>query len=337
MFRRLLAGLLLAAAGASPVRACDLCSLYTSFAARDFRPGWSVGLFEQYTDFGTVQEEGHEIDDPAQQRLRSSISQLFVGYQWNRRFGLQVNVPWIDRSYRRLEEGEPVEGDERGVGDVVLSAHWQAIELVRGTDTLSFALLVGAKLPTGDSNRLAEELEEGHHHEMASARTGGLVPRLAAHDGEHEEMESAIHGHDLALGSGSLDFVLGARVAGTISRGFFEVAAQYALRREGDFDYRFANDLQAAVAGGGYLLLEHDRTFALGAQLAGEWKGRDELAGEPLDDTSISSLFAGPLARYSHGESWYLELALDLPLSIDNGAVQIVPDWRARLGATHRF
>jgi hypothetical protein len=152
----------------------------------------------------------------------------------------------------------------------------------------------------------------------------------------HEEA-GAIHGHDLALGSGSVDGVLGARLSATRSRAFLDLAAQYALRTEGDFDYRFGDDLQASLSAGAYPLLGHDRTFALGAHLSIERKSSDRVAGEPLDDTRIESVFAGPLARFTQGESWHVELALDLPVSIDNGGTQIVPDLRARVGLIHRF
>jgi hypothetical protein len=314
MLLRFLIGSLILALLPAPVAGCDLCALYTSFAAREFRAGWSVGVFEQYADFGTVQEEGREIDDPAGQWVHSSATQLFVGYQWSRRFGVQVNLPWIDRAFRRLEGDEIERGSETGLGDVALLAHWQAYEWVRGTSTFHVLLLGGVKLPTGSTDRLAEELAEDE--------AGG---------------EGAVHGHDLTLGSGSVDFVAGARLYATVGRAFFEGSAQYALRGTGDYDYRFADDLQSTLAGGGYVLLGHEHSLALGLQLAAERKGEDHLGGEALDDTAIDSLFAGPLARYTRGERWFAEAALDLPVTIDNSAVQIVPDWRLRLGVTCRF
>jgi hypothetical protein len=337
MRKLFIASALLMAAGSTPLFACDLCALYTSLAARELRPGWSAGLFEQYTDFATVQEDGDEVDDPADQRLRSSITQLFVGYQWSRRFGVQVNMPWLDRSFDRAAGHDVESGSESGLGDVALLAHWLAVERVVGTRTFRLSLLGGVKLPTGDADRLAEELDEEHHEELAAAAPGPVTASPLPHDGEEHGIASAVHGHDLALGTGSTDFVLGLALAATAGRGFLEANAQYALRRTGDFDYRFADDLQATLAGGAYLLLRHEHTLALGAQLAGEHKGEDRLAGESLEDTSIESLFAGPFVRFTGSDRWFAELAVDLPLSIDNGAVQIVPDWRARLGVTHRF
>jgi hypothetical protein len=337
VFKRFLAGAALVVAGASPLLSCDLCAIYTSFAARELRTGWSVGLFDQSTDFGTVQQDGRETADPERQSLRSSISQVFVGYQWSRRFGAQVSLPWVDRAFRRVE-GESVErGGETGLGDAVLLAHWQAVERVIGTSSWRISLLGGVKLPTGDSGRLAEELAE--EHDPGDHHAEGLSASPRRHeDGEHGHgAASVVHAHDLALGSGSTDFLIGGALSATVGRAFLEANLQYALRRTGDFDYRFANDLQATLSGGAFLLLRHERSLALGAQLGAERKGRDRLAGETLDDTGVESLYAGPLVRYTHGDRWFGELALDLPVSIENTALQIVPDWRARLGVTHRF
>jgi len=319
MRRLLLAGATLVLAGSSSLSACDLCALYTAFAASDARAGWSVGLSEQFTSFGTVQQEGEPVADPFDQSLRSSITQVVVAYQWHERFGVQANLPWIDRSFRRLEDGAVESGRERGVGDVAVLAHWRALERVAFTRTLRVTLLGGVKLPTGSSDRLAEEVEEGR----------------GAHGGPGAA--GAVHGHDLALGSGSTDLVAGLSLAATFGRGYLSARAQQAFRGTGDFDYRFGDDFQYGVAGGGYVVLRHDRSLALGVGLAGEHKQEDRLAGEALDDTAIDSLFAGPLASLTLGEVWFGELALDLPVAIDNSGLQIVPDWRVRLALTRRF
>ena len=55
--------------------------------------------FEQFTHFGTLQEDGHKVPNDANQSLDSSITQLLLGYNFNERFGLQVSVPIIHRSF----------------------------------------------------------------------------------------------------------------------------------------------------------------------------------------------------------------------------------------------
>lgn len=78
------------------------------------------------------------------------------------------------------------------------------------------------KFPTGSSRRLKEEFNEV---EIEGAPLSG------------------IHGHDLALGSGSYDAVLGAGVFTRYRSAFFQASVQYTVRTTGSYDYRYANDV----------------------------------------------------------------------------------------------
>jgi hypothetical protein len=174
-------------------------------------------------------------------------------------------------------------------------------------------LLGGLKLPSGNSRRLKEELRES------------------------EEVESGIHGHDLALGSGSVDGIVGAQLFCSWRRLFLTGAVQYLLRTEGDFDYQFANDLMWSGGPGEFVLLTHQYTVGVQAELAGESKGNDTLNGVRGTDTAITALYMGPDVRFTWGTSLGANLAVDLPLLQNNSALQIVPNFRLRGGMTWRF
>ena len=147
-------------------------------------------------------------------------------------------------------------------------------------------MLGGVKFGTGDSDRLQEELDEGAEAAAAS------IPKHEGHDDDGPI--SGIHGHDLALGSGSTDFLIGTSAFYRSGRWYGSGDVQYALRRTGDFDYRFGNDLLWTLSAGRFLMLEHDRTISLQLNLSGENKDFDELAGQQLDDTHSRVLFLGP-------------------------------------------
>ena len=74
--RLALAGLLGATA---PALACDVCAIYTATSQRVERTGLHLGVAEQYTHFGTLRDGSHEVANTADQRLDSSVTQLFVG------------------------------------------------------------------------------------------------------------------------------------------------------------------------------------------------------------------------------------------------------------------
>src|SRR2546423_1367203 len=118
---KILTAAILSSALATPVLACDLCALYSAAQARgEVGQGFFIGVAEQFTHFGTVQVDGAKAPNPAGQYLDSAISQAFVGYNINSRFGLQLNVPVIYRSFKRPEGFAVDHGTESGFGDVSL-------------------------------------------------------------------------------------------------------------------------------------------------------------------------------------------------------------------------
>ena len=332
---------LVSAALPPPTNACDICAVYTATEQSESRTGPSLGLATQYTHFGTLQENGHEVPNPNGEYVESVITQLLFGYQLTPRIGLQLNLPIITREFRRLQEDGRVRGNVAGPGDLSILAHVLAHSIVTETSIFRFSLLGGLKLPSGDSSRLSEELAE------VSATAAGVRRRMPRHTVSEPETDggggnpaahaSGVHGHDLTLGSGSVDGIVGGDLYWSWKRGFLTASMQYAIRTEGSFDYQFANDLTWAGGPGAYVLLEHDYTLALQALLSGETKGKDTQLGVRLDDTAVTNLFLGPRVLFTWGTSLALEGALDLPVLEHNTSLQIVPDYRLRGAAIWRF
>lgn len=335
----------LAAALAAPVcaPACDVCAVYVATELRDRRMGLRLGVAEQFTRFATLQDDGKEVPNPAGQFMNSSITQLLLGYNVTPRLGLQLNLPIIARTFRRPEGGGIERGNETGFGDLSLLANVLAYSHTSERSVFQLTLLGGLKLPSGNPDRLAEELEEGHHHggetaagEAVASHTGGPEPAEPGPGGAGE-IESGIHGHDLALGSGSVDGIVGGQLFWSWQRLYLTAAGQYAIRTEGAFDYRYANDLSWQTGPGFFVLLTHDYSLGVQALFSGETKGKDSQAGETLDDTGITALYLGPVASFTWGPSLGAELMADLPLVVHNTALQIVPDFRVRGGVVWRF
>ena len=320
--------------------ACDLCGIYTPpfDLASDQSFVWHVGVASQFTHFGSLRQDGHEISNPLDQHLDSSISQFLVGGSFfDQRLDLQVNVPYIYRSYARAGHHVDQRGDEEGFGDMTLlatyalfrtdkSAGQPSAPSAKGAKNVTpaaveprtsgiFNIQAGLKAPTGDSSRLEEELHEHHHDGYPS---------------------SGIHGHDLALGSGSWDGVIGAEAFFRRDNLFFAAEVQYSIRSTGDYDYRYANDLMWDFGPGVYFVRDGSRTLALQALVSGEDKGLDTFQGEKAEDTGITFWFVGPRVTASFGR-WSAEAGLDIPVSLNTTDIQAVPDYRVHAGVTFRF
>jgi hypothetical protein len=296
--------------------------------------GWYAAVGEQFTHFGTVQIDGREVSNPTGQYENSSITQLVAGYSLNDRFALQLNIPLIYREFKRPEGFSIDRGTESGLGDIslllktVLFHHASPgrrsfefegknpVAVDHEPDfTASVLLLTGLKFPTGATNRLKEEFHE--------VEIPGAPP-------------SGIHGHDLTLGTGSYDGIFGGQ-SSLRYRNFFAAAdVQFTLRGDGAHEYHFANDLVWGGGPGYYLVRNRETVIGLQFDVSGEYKDVDRFRGKKAEDTGITSVFLGPRIVASRGR-WSAEFSVDVPVSIDNTALQVVPDYRLRGGISFHF
>ena len=296
---------------------CDLCAVYNSSAARgESSRGFHISLAEQFTRSATLQEEGSEVSDPANQYRDSSITTLALGYNFSSRFGVSLNLPYVHRTFRRVEGFEIEEGTESGLGDVALVGRLVILTKAEHEYSYSLSLLGGVEFPTGDSDRLREERDE--------VEVPGAPP-------------SGVHGNDLALGSGSFDGIVGATGHAHWRRLFFTADAQYFIRTEGAFGYQFGNELSIFAGPGVYAIFTEENTLGFQAGFTYESKSHDRIDGEERDDGIVTAWYAAPGLIFTWGEHFSASLNIDVPLRIYNRAFQTVPDYRIRGGATWNF
>jgi hypothetical protein len=206
-----------------------------------------------------------------------------------------------------------------------------------------FTLLGGLKLPSGNSRRLAEELPGNPHSfdlrfgaPFPLPRPGAIVP-FHNPGGNPFAVQTGIHGHDLALGSGSTDGIVGTQLFVSWRRLFLTASEQYMLRTEGSFDYTYANDFIWAGGPGAFVLVDHDYTLGVQAVVSGETKGNDTINGVKTNDTAVTELFVGPAFRFTWGTSLGAEIDAGIPVVENNTSLQIVPNYRLIGGLTWQF
>ena len=301
--------------------ACDLCSVYSASRAEgESRNGFRGGLAEQFTHFGTLKSDGTTIDNSANQSLNSSITQFFLLDTISERFAVQANFPLIVRSYKRTSATNPSgfdQGTVSGLGDSTLLGKYTAYHRADENLLMSWILMGGVKLPTGSPSRIDEELSE-------SDFPAGIPA-------------SGIHGHDLALGTGSLDEVLGTSLDVRHERLIVQTHAQYTFRNAGHLGYRYANDFMWSVGPGYYLSLQHASTLNLMFSASGEIKGLDTFLGRSADDTGVKSIFIGPQLNATLGDKMAAVLALDVPIFMNTTAYQLAPSSRIRANLALQF
>lgn len=308
---------LLFGACACPLAACDLCAVYNASAARgESGAGFHVTVAEQFVHSGTLQHNGDEVSDAFDQFRDSWITSVIPGYNFNERFGVSLNVPYIHREFRRVEDSVVQRGDESGIGDISLIGRFVAYAKPEHDYSIFVSLLAGVEFPTGNSDRLREEVNEV---EDPSAPPSG------------------VHGDDLALGSGSFDPIVGFSSNARWKQFLFGLDLQYFIRTRGDFGYRFGNELSVSGGPGYYVLFEESKTLALVANVNYETKARDHVKGEKRDEGILTSWYIGPGLIFTLGEHLGATVNADIPIRIVNRDFQTVPDYRVRGGLTWNF
>jgi hypothetical protein len=302
---------------------CDLCAAFYAKdkSGRDVR-GFFAGLAEQYTRLDTLQQDGQEIPSGGQ-FIDSSFTQVFAGYDFHKRFEAQLILPVIYRSYGYGSQ----HGSDFGIGDMAVLGKVLLFEKVGDHYSVTWNGLAGVKFPTGNTSHL---------------------------NPAEPEFAPGIGGHDLALGSGSYDGLFGTEVQTHWNRFFLLAAAQYGLRTEGAYGYQYANDWWWSGGPGVRILQKPKYTLAIQAVVSGESKGEDTQRGaanhhtdegddhehmpsEHLDDTATTSVFLGPQVSFAWADRLSAELGADLPVSIENSGLQVVPTFRIRAAVTWRF
>ncbi len=334
------------AGAAAPARGCDPCAIYLTSEAREDQVGFRVGLAQQFTYFHTLKVNGETVPNPDNERIASSITQLMTGYEFLPRLSVQANLPIISRRYRRIEATGVDSGDTSGLGDMSLlfigkPLSWSDLDRIA-----HLVLFAGLELPTGSTSFLKEEVPPPRcvpfpdPNACSQRLRVALPPDVRPHHGSGPP--SGIHGHDLTLGSGSVDGILGTQLFGAWDRWFATASLQYAIRGSGAYGYRFANDILYAGGPGAYLLAGDQlwgAPYSLRLQLllSGESKGTDKVEGQSVGDTGITTLNLGPVIGFAWGLHLATELGAELPVLQNNTQLQIVPDYRLRGGFTWRF
>jgi hypothetical protein len=287
--------------------ACDLCAVYAATEAQNGGGGgFYGGIAEQFTHYNTLQSNGRTVKNDGEY-IDSLVSQVFVGYNVNERFGVQANLPMIYRAYGSSAGGDHGEG---GIGDASLIGNFLAYRKLGEDFTFNWTMLGGIKFPTGDANHL---------------------------DPNQPDFATGIGGHDLTMGSGSYDGLVGTGVFGRWKRLFLTANMQYTIRSEGRFDYQAANDLSWSGGPGVYLILTHKCTVAAQCVVSGETKGQDSVKGVPTDDTAETIVYVGPQINVTWSSKLSAQVGADLPVNFQSTGNQLVPDYRVHGAVTWRF
>ncbi|MEP6484009.1 MAG: hypothetical protein ABJB01_06135 [Rudaea sp.] len=144
---------------AAACSACG-CTLNSDWASQGLAAsgGWRFDVRDDYFDQNQLRSGTDKVsksrlgipnDEEIQQYTYNRNVTASVDYSPNRNWGINVSVPWFDRSHATIAEGDSdiSTAHDKGIGDVRVTARYSGFDPQRTT-----GVMFGLKLPTGDSS-----------------------------------------------------------------------------------------------------------------------------------------------------------------------------------------
>ncbi len=327
-----------------------------------FQPGFQAGVDHQFTRLNDLRRDGHSIDNPSGEKIDSNSTQFHFTYNLSPKAGLILSIPYHNRSYRKLDSAGGVEsGTVSGIGDAIVRGRYAPVTHFKENSTLIWTIEAGMKLPTGSTRLLREG---AHSHDPSPVPSGGTEHEhgdehsvhgrqaYLGHEGHHHEPEddvpvtqpnaasnhahtSAVEGHDLTLGSGSVDGIIGTGLFYRTGDFYATAGGQYVLRSTGAAGYRYGDLLTWRVAPGYLFINDSDKVMGIQLNVSGEHHDPNRLFGS-RNHGYTDVVYVGPEVM-AQGENLSLNLGLDLPVKYHAEGLTLAPDYRARLHFNWRF
>ena len=304
-------------------QACETCAVYAGpnvpASAQNESYTYQLNWFTRYARLDQ-RLDGSAREDRHGESIESLIHQLSYSYQPSPSLRFQTTIPLLRRDMRRHTDQGLRSDHEAGAGDMSLLASYR-IPMRRDTSGYAALTLVGGiKIPTGDSDRLSQH---GHHDRHAHAGP----PHHHTHN-DHR-FQSAISEHNVALGSGSWDWITGLRFDGAWGAWSADGGVLAYWRTEGDFDYEFADDLYVSAHVGRDLLRKDGNALNVRAGVQGEFRDADRRGGRSIDHTMLDAWYADAACSFTYA-SWLGEVGVEQALHQKSGGATLVPEQRFR-------
>ncbi|MDB5988099.1 MAG: hypothetical protein JWR16_3152 [Nevskia sp.] len=311
--RASLLALLCAAPGATFACTSCGCSLGTDWADQGYFTdgGLHLDLRYDFVDQNQLRRGSHKVDkstlefpndDEIQQGTLTRFYTVGADYAFSRDWGINVQLPVLDREHETIDEGETdvATSHTRGIGDLRILARYQGLFADRST-----GIQFGLKLPTGAI----------HDTFNSGPNEGEGIDR------------------GLQNGSGTTDLLLGAYNLGNFGSGFgsrFERFEQIQLKQALNHREQFRPSTQLSLN----LALSYTGLPYVTPQLQlnGKFEGREVGAQADYDNSGSRTLYLSPGVTIKVLKSLSAYSFVQLPLYQDYNGYQLAPHYLLSVG-----
>ena len=301
---------------APQVSACSACgcTLNSDWASQGLAAsgGWRFDLRDDYFDQDQLRSGTDAVqrsslsfpnDNEVQQYTVNRNVTASIDYSPNKDWGVNVTLPWFDRSHATIAEGdtEISTSHDSGIGDLRIVARYSGFDAQRQT-----GLLFGIKLPTGNTD---DRFETG-------PQQGEIVDR------------------GLQLGTGTTDVIVGAYHFGAFNQVwsyFGQVTAQQALNSNDGFKPGFGVNANAGIR---YNMSE---TFVPQLQINARVEKREEGVNADVENSGATLVYLSPGFTWNPARKFSVFAFLQAPMYQRVNGLQLEATRFVSVGVHYHF
>jgi hypothetical protein len=219
---------------------------------------------------------------------------------------LDINLPITSKAYTERPNNTYDSDRESSLGDMSLLMTLQPYAEADKQGAVDWRVRAGAKLPTGDSDRL-------NSFSLAEVGANG---------------DSNVYSYDHAIGSGSFDWIVGSSFFLRDDRFVGIADAQYIGRTTGENDFRFGDKMTAHVTPGYVFFQRNKDIFAFLVDSSFTFVGEADMSGATVPNTGESSFYMGPRILATFNDKFSSYVGVSLPVYHDMTGTQLAADYQ---------
>lgn len=306
--------------------ACDYCLLTQGLSPLETTQGLGLRLDERYTVLHSMFSGSQEVTNHDNEKETHFTTQVTAFYNINERFTIIGILPIPRRSVSVNPEDTHAHEDEAqatqnegpvhshsasgsafNISDLTIMGRYTFLRKHDFQESTLLAFQAGVKMPTGRTDALDD--------------TGNI---LDAH---------------IQPGTGSWNFLAGLSFNYVKNRFGLSSNVLYSINttgRAGDDDYRFGNWLNADITAKYPVLSANGKHAFLSLGLNGEFRGKEEINGQIIENTGGEVLYLAPGVQVMMSRVFIIEASLLYPFYHNlNGVEQLGEDFKTFFGVNY--
>jgi len=272
-----------------------------------------LGLQLHYDYRHTMLTSSSDTPNAADEKVATTLINLYYSHQLVEGTTLDIYLPVESKAYTARPNYTYNSGRDSGLGDMSLVATQQIFHGVAERRLVDWRLRAGVILPTGDAAQLSNYPDASTNSHDAS---GQVYPT------------SALYPYDRALGSGSVDWVVGSSYVARYEDFFGVIDGQFIGRSTGENDFTRGNTVTLHVTPGYIFSYAQGNEFSLMLDAAYRYDAEAEYAGATVENSGQTEFMLGPQVMANFKGRISATVGINLPIYEKVEGTQLASDYQ---------